>query len=124
MCDKRKIKWPKKAIAINIPIYDQTVWLFTDKSTYMKAMASLGIETKLPNSGVARWSEHTTTGEVRFVIGVFDNKFSTLVHEAGHMERFVCDYLGIKKNDDEAHCYLLSYLFEQGRQYINEGILK
>lgn len=117
---KKKVKWPTKAIEIRIPIYEQTVWLCTDKETYLKTLEFMDINPSPLGQGVARWANNPTTNETLFIVGVFKQDLGVLVHELAHIERFVSEHIGLNQDDDEAHCYLLEYLFNQCRPHIDE----
>jgi hypothetical protein len=54
------------------------------------------------------------TGEVIYMLGVFDGKLDTLVHELGHITLYVLDHVGIPVgpgDTSEAFCYLQGDLF-------------
>lgn len=58
---------------------------------------------------------------VDFIIGVFNRKLPTLVHECSHCAVFILQLCGIDpmSNNDEPQAFLTEHLFEVGRKRLN-----
>lgn len=56
-------------------------------------------------------------GEHRFYIGLFNNDYSTLVHESTHIAFFIYEAIGQKLSyEDEVFCYLVAEIFNKCRE--------
>jgi hypothetical protein len=91
--------------------YGNFVALASDRETFMELAAhyECGSQGDLDVRGRCSWN----SGGV-FIIGVFDGKLSTLVHETGHAAIGILERAGLRINtaSDEAFCYLQTRMFE------------
>lgn len=98
---------------LNCHPYPTRIWFTQDKDEFnrktLKLIGDTGAEDNY--TGCCAWNSQT--GEI--VIGVFDSKLTTLVHELGHAMLMVFAYVCMPVNFDteEAYCYLLESLFGQ-----------
>lgn len=111
-----KHKWPKVP-SYTIPLFESaTVYLCVTKEHFKQADIFLGGtgEDKPFNSGVAANYEDTSSGSKVYVIGVFDESLSTLVHECAHVCFYVCSDVGLTTDPSDAnetYCYMLDRMF-------------
>lgn len=109
-----EIEWPSDTPSIDIPIYFGTVYVTTTLEQFRQCQQYLG-DDPYPNvvAGLCQMYQHGD-GDVAYLIGVFDNKLSTLAHELAHTTFKIFKHVGIEiGGNNEAYCYLLDYLFEQ-----------
>ncbi|WP_133141452.1 hypothetical protein [Moraxella caviae] len=69
--------------------------------------------TLLDRVGGANTFRHTKGGLDIYLLGVFDNKVSTIAHEAAHIAFDICHTVGIEVSTgraNETFCYLLDFL--------------
>lgn len=61
-----------------------------------------------------------------FLVGIFDNEISTIIHELNHVCIKVFTFIGMNVNleTQEAFCYLHQYLFEQCIRYLREETMR
>lgn len=69
-----------------------------------------------PAKGLAGACTELSPGH--YLIGWFDGKLSTLVHECTHAAMFLLQHVGIDPTDSQGEtlAYLLEWLFVQGRK--------
>lgn len=112
----KKTKWPKLA-AYTIPLFQSAhVYLAVTREEYQQADKCMGGDGKdFPfNSGLAGSYEDTETGERVYLIGIFDEQLSTLVHECAHVCFYVCSDVGVTTRPgdaNETYCYMLDRMF-------------
>lgn len=106
---------PKPNKDIVIPIYDGRVILYTNRQKFITALRAVegpedeDVATCLGMCLPTKNEE----GARLYVLGWFDGKNQTLVHEVCHLALFVLGTAGIEPRDSqgETMCYLLDYLF-------------
>lgn len=106
-----KPAWPKPVADFYVPLYGGRVCLFTSPDKYSKALEFLQQAPGKPRvAGCARWLRRDD--EDMYMVGWFDGKPSTLVHEAGHVALYIAEHVGIKPaaSGGEPFCYLLDNL--------------
>lgn len=92
------------------------VYLFTDRQMLAEATTALGVEMDdLDGSeGVSQQIEGQE-GEYAFILGVFDRKLTTLVHELSHVTFNIMARVGVTvdaQDPNETFCYMLEELLE------------
>jgi len=103
---------------INIPIYRKTFYIITDKeSYYLLYLKYKGEDIDLSTcNGVC-----SEIGTGYYLLGVFDGKISTLIHELTHLSMYILDN-GDKydfRENDEQLAYLMEYLTEKSLTYLS-----
>lgn len=99
-------------LTINVPIFDCKVCVITDRKQFTKVRAKF---TKVPFDAegcVGCSSDYGYT----YLVGVFDHRLSTLVHELAHTTFKILRDCNIPANVDgnqEAFCYLQDWLFSK-----------
>lgn len=120
-----KAKW-QKLPALTIPLFQSAnVYLAVTRDEFQYADKFLGgsIGDRPFNLGLASNYENTETGERVYLIGVFDNQISTLVHECAHVCFYVCADVGVTTNPEdsnETYCYLLDRMVSRFLQYLKQ----
>ncbi|WP_369461983.1 hypothetical protein [Citrobacter braakii] len=74
-------------------------------------------------SGLCRHFVNEATGENIYIIGVFSDGVTTLVHECSHATFFVCHDFGVKVDTgsaNETYCYMLDRMFSHFLPFIKE----
>ena len=110
------MKWPTKKLKFApVAIYGVNVWLATDIKTHGKAAKVLHTETPTHVSGCYSSHINENTGEMVFLIGVFNGDDSVLAHECAHAAFGILLNAGVDplEGNNEAYCYLLGYLFRE-----------
>jgi hypothetical protein len=111
-----KRKWPKITEFI-VPIYGGRVALVKSLKVWKQCVDYLAGPGKEMPTGCGGAHQHfTAPGSSVYLVGVFDGRKSTLVHELAHCTFSVMDHVGIPTPPDEkneAYCYLLDALFEK-----------
>ena len=121
-----KAKWHRLP-AFTIPLFQSAhVYLATTREQFQHADKFLGgsVDERPFNSGMASNYENTDTGERCYLIGVFDNQISTLVHECAHVCFYVCSDVGVTTRPEDAnetYCYMLDRMFSHFLPFINES---
>lgn len=111
-----KTKWPKLP-CYPIPLFQSAnVYLCRSKEEWVEAEASIGLPAAdlKGSSGRCREFINDVTGESLYLIGVFDNKLATLVHECAHATFYCCSDVGVTTHPtdaNETYCYLLDRMF-------------
>jgi len=113
---------PLVKVKFEVPIYGGTVRAFSDKNELIKAYNKLSAREKQSSdsfpdvecSGMV-FPTISKDGSLDFLVGVFDNDITTLVHECGHLAIFVFEQIRCEITGDtsEPFCYLLEYLVRQ-----------
>lgn len=115
MSDERV--WPEKAIWHRAELYGQPVCFVQTEEDYRDALAYYGIKAKLTKVfGRSQWCVSNTDPTVAFfMVGVFDGRNSTLVHELAHCCFFLLEHVGVpvkRGQANESFCYLLDHLYD------------
>lgn len=122
-------KWPKLQ-SYMVPLFQSSwIYLCTTKEEWNQAHRNLKAD---PNNtgrlvGCVRNFRDDVTGENMYLVGVFDGKLSTLVHECAHACFYVCSDVGIKIDPaerNETYCYMLDRMFDRFAPHIKpqEGL--
>ncbi len=121
--EDKKVKWPKVQSYL-IPLFHSSwVYLFTTIDDWKQAHRHLGIEVNNLSriNGCVRHFHDPSTGENMYMVGVFDGKLSTLVHECAHACFYVCNDVGVRVDTaerNETYCYMIERMFERFMPYI------
>lgn len=100
-----------------IPLFKSgIIYLCRTKDEWINAHKTLGGNaTLLDRAGGANTFKNTQGGLDIHLIGVFDNKPSTIAHEVAHIVFDICQTVGIEVKTGQANetfCYLLDYLVD------------
>lgn len=83
-----------------------------DLEEYKLMMEWMGHKT--PENIGGRCVQAHNNGEIRIIIGLFDDDIATLVHECTHASLYTLDAIGQKLNyDDELLPYLTGWIFRE-----------
>lgn len=111
-----KRKWPK-VFEFFVPIYGGRVVLIRSLKVWTQCVDYLAGPRKEMPAGYGGAHQHfVAPGSSVYLVGVFDGRKTTLVHELAHCAFAVMDHVGIPVAPDcrnEAYCYLLDTLFEK-----------
>lgn len=129
----RPEKWPKDAIGTRLAQFGSTVVLVRSRADWDAAVSNI-LQAPLseidpnklsgsPNDsvGMCTYYSRTDRKETMFLIGVFDGKIATLVHELAHVTFDICGYYGIPTKAGEAnefYAYTLDFLFSELNKYL------
>lgn len=120
-----KTKWPKLP-RFFVPLFHcANVYLCRSKEEWQQAEKALGVslaDVRMFN-GACRHFFDDVTGENVYLIGVFDNSVSTLVHECAHVSFYVCSDVGVTTKPEDAnetYCYLLDRMFSAFLPHIKQ----
>ncbi|WKZ86328.1 hypothetical protein N5B55_05080 [Ralstonia pickettii] len=113
-------KWPR-LVTVDVPLFSGRVCVTTSRADYEAAARYLGDcgeelqEAIWGALGLTSTYAHLETGEPMHLVGVFDGKPRTLVHELAHVAFDVLDRVGQEtdRGGRETFCYLQDYLFER-----------
>lgn len=116
----RRTKWPRLA-SVAVPLFSGQVYVTTSRADFEAAARCLGDcgeelqEAIWGALGLTSSYAHQETGEPLHLVGVFDGKPRTLVHELAHVTFDVLDRVGQEtdRGGRETFCYLQDYLFEK-----------
>ena len=118
----RPVGLPLAKVKFEVPIYGGTVRAFSDKNDLIKAYNKLSSSERQNSapfpevecSGIV-YPTLSKDGVLNFLVGVFDNDITTVVHECGHLAIFICGQTmwEITQDTSEPFCYLLEYLVRQ-----------
>lgn len=120
-----KEKWPKLPRYL-VPLFEcANVYLCRSKEEWMQAEACIGVTPANLSTSVGRCRQfvNDTTGENLYLIGVFDNRLTTLVHECAHATFYCCSDVGVSVQTDqpnETYCYLLDRMFSHFQPHIKQ----
>lgn len=115
---EKKEKWPKLESYL-VPLFQSSwVYLCTTREDWLQAHRNLKAESNNVQkvAGCVRHFYDEITGENMYLMGVFDGKVSTLVHECAHTCFYVCADVGVPidtSSPNETYCYLLERMFER-----------
>lgn len=121
-----KTKWPKLPHYL-IPLFNcADIYLCRSRGEWVQAEMAIGVPLAdvSMNKGICRHFVDDTTGMHLYLIGVFDNSISTLVHECAHAAFYCCSDVGVTINPSEAnetYCYILDRMFGYFLPYIAES---
>lgn len=100
--------------------YPNEIWFTDDRKAYEdKCHARLGGgDWSGHGAGVTSYSHNRR----RMVIGIFDGRLRTVVHELGHATFNVLDFIGqpVDAEHSEAYCYLQDHLFNQAYEWLKK----
>lgn len=120
MSKKKKLKWPK-VFETFIPIYGGRIVICRTHAEWKQCAKYLGATIFPTGSGAHQSFE----GKSSFIhlVGVFDRRRSTLVHELSHACFRIFGRVGIETpcgEKNEAFCYLLDNLYDQCESHIRK----
>lgn len=125
----KKNKFPKLP-CFTVPLFNSAnVYLAVTREQFKQADAFLGgsVGYKPFNVGLASNYENEDTGERIYLIGVFDDHLTTLVHECAHVCFYVCDDVGVTTTPgdaNETYCYMLDRMFSHFAPVVAELAFK
>ena len=97
------------------PFCDVVVHVAFSKKTYNKAIKQKTRDTSVlvqkGDQGRATYLESNDTGAPFFIVGIFVDDISYVVHEASHTTTYIMEHLNIK--DDEFRAYTVGFLTER-----------
>lgn len=111
-----KTKWPKLPHYL-IPLFQNAhVYLCTTKEQWGLACKSIQCPAgeTFGMSGLAQTFHDEDTGQLLYLLGVFDGNVATLVHECSHVAFYVCRDTGVPTEaslSSETYCYLQERIF-------------
>lgn len=116
MSDFKVPKWPKPFKEFAVPLYFGRVYIFDDKEKMRQAEEYMTKKPAKLSPGVGRTVQlGHESGDICFLVGVFNGSTTTLVHELAHTTFFILSAAGVPLDENgtnEAYCYLLDSLFE------------
>ena len=111
-----------RANRIDVPIYDQTIYIADSREKYREMMEWVKSDTRDIHivGGQSRQMQNQD-GQSFIAVGVFDNDESTLVHECAHAAFQVLSFVGVDptERNNEAYCYLLGFIFREAKKRIS-----
>lgn len=110
---KPKIRFPKPAVEFEVPVYGGDVYLFLDEEAFNQAMTfCCRVEEPQDVAGGRCAQLISKEGRALYLVGWFTSRYSTLVHECGHLALFVLRRAEIDptESNGEVYCYLLGAL--------------
>ncbi|PNK64550.1 hypothetical protein A6J33_018060 [Pantoea sp. FDAARGOS_194] len=120
-----KVKWPRLP-RFFVPLFNTAnIYLARTRDEWVQAEKSLGVDAGSLSFALGRCRHYhnESTGENMYLIGVFDNNLSTLVHECAHATFYCCSDVGVTVKTDEpneTYCYLLDRMFSHFLPYIKQ----
>lgn len=108
--------WPKSAKKIDIPIYCQEFYFFTNPDDWTKAVESIECPDHSFGARGIQEQFQNDQGEPLFMLGVFDGDPGTLVHECAHLAFDVLNLVGVPVEagcPNEAYAYLIEFFYAQ-----------
>jgi hypothetical protein len=121
-----KAKWPKLPSYL-VPLFQcATIYLCRSKQEYIDAMKAIGCSADgiSLNNGLCRHFVNDSSSENFYIVGVFDGKLSTLVHECAHATFFCCSDAGVDidaSKANETYCYILDRMFTHFAPFLQES---
>lgn len=115
---KPEDKWPKLESYL-VPLFQSSwVYLCTSREDWLQAHRNLKAEPNNVNkiAGCVRHFHDGITGENMYLVGVFDGKVSTLVHECAHACFYVCNDVGVRVDTaerNETYCYMIERMVDR-----------
>ena len=120
-----KTKWPKLPRFL-VPLFQcANIYLCVTKDEWQQSLLSLNQPEQnlsFANGRTMHFCDEAT-GENLYLIGVFDNSISTLVHECAHAAFYCCSDVGVPIHTDqpnETYCYLLDRMFSAFLPHIKQ----
>lgn len=112
------VKCPK----VDIPLYGGTIFFYADVNEYKAACIAIGSDFNGPCVGQFIAAENDS-GSVIYLIGVFNNSLTTLVHEVCHVAISIIRRAGFRpeNGNGEPFCYLTDYLFQELSKYVKSS---
>ena len=111
-----------RASRIDVPIYDQVVYVACSREKYREMMQWVGQETGDIDlvAGQSRMMQNPS-GHTFVAIGVFEGDESVLVHECAHAAFQVLSHVGVDptERNNEAYCYLLGFIYREAKKRIS-----
>lgn len=120
----KKYKWPKSCKRYHLSLYGCTIYFINNKKDYLQALSYLhGKEepiTEVQTSSGKAVQMESEDGAQIFIIGVFDDKTTTLVHEAAHVAIFISEHVGFKAEDgnSEPFAYLIEDIYAHFESFL------
>lgn len=120
-----KTKWPKLPRYF-VPLFHcANVYLCRSQDEWERACNHMGLDGGGNEmlAGATQSYCNTETGEVFYLIGVFNAEVKTLVHECAHVAFYICRDVGVTTNPgdaNETYCYMLDRMFGYFLPYIAE----
>ena len=105
-------QWPKASKSFAVPLYGGMVHLFKTPARYYAAREYLKCPAERGPLAGCHAHLQSDSGESVYLIGWYDKRQSTLVHELGHCALAALEHVGIdaRESSGEAFCYLLGTL--------------
>lgn len=92
-----------------------------NKEDYIKMMEWMGVRVPELFNGRCEKIVNGDNGEIRIIIGVFDNEDATLVHECIHAGLFTMEEIGQSvPYDDEFLPYLTTWIFRECKKKMDK----
>lgn len=106
---------------IRVDPYDIDLYLITDREAYASVRSAYNKEPIDLSADAGCSSEYLRQGV--HLVGVFNGKVSTLVHELGHVTINILEWCGVPINSEcsEAFCYLQDHLFSKCRPIVKRN---
>lgn len=107
-----KTKWPKLP-RFFVPLFQSAnIYLARSQEEWCQACQHLGVDSGGIEmlAGACTQYQSNLTGENLYLIGVFNNDISTLIHECAHATFYCCRDVGVTIDTgaaNETYCYLL-----------------
>lgn len=106
-----------KTRVLDVPIFSARIVLLTTREAFLRRRARLTDDPLDLDDANGCSSDHGMC----YLVGVFDGRLATLVHELGHTAFKILHDCNVPVRRDgqmEAFCYLQEYLFEQLRSSV------
>lgn len=120
-----KAKWPKLPRYF-VPLFNSAnIYLCVTREQWQQALANLDVAPQnlsFSNGRTMHFRDDANGGNM-YLIGVFDQSISTLVHECAHATFYCCHDVGIAVETDKAnetYCYLLDRMFSHFLPYLKQ----
>lgn len=125
--------WPKNAIGTKLAMFESTIVLIRSQKEWNAATSFLTGKplnaldpTRLATDafcGLSTYYGKSDRKETIFMLGVFDGRKRTFVHELGHIVFDICAYYNIpteKGQANEVFCYLIEHLYAELEKYVKK----
>ena len=117
-----KPKWPKKYCKIvKIHLYGSSIYAFNSRKGFEKAAAYMNVDVShYGTDGISLPLEDKKDGSSIYILGIFDGKLDTLVHECAHITHFVAQKTGWDSSagNGEPYCYLIGHIFKKLERFV------
>lgn len=119
----------KNTIKFDVPLFEcgKVIVCFSGKAfakRFRKYNGGEFDEALLQSAGLFRHFHNAETGDNVYLIGVFNNQYGTLAHEASHAAFAILDTVGVDVSADEPNetfCYLLGYIVREAGRIGSDG---